>query len=152
MSCRLAGGRLETPGPTFAALLLASDVWYLNSVLGEDHSRNHAPVFDYDLADGVVRHDFVSAIEVMRRQTAREHAALIIYYPRGRAENTTDPAMFFARFLRHFGPYLQREDLIFPCRFCSIRYGCPSPEVRRRPCSAQCCSRLPLVSFRGVRL
>jgi hypothetical protein len=125
-------------------LLWLSDAYYLVSFASVDHTRNHYPIFDYDTHDGVVRHDLISAIEQMRDRAEAEHAALVVYYPRGYTENRTDPALFFGRFLRHFGRYRARDDLIFACRFCSVRYGCPFPEVRTEACADTCCYRDPM--------
>jgi len=122
-----------------AVLLSASDAYYLHFTLSVDHSRNHSPRFDFDLSDGIARHDLVAAIGAMKREVEQENAALVIYYPREYSENTTDPAMFFAQFLRHFGPYKNRPELIFPCRWCDVRYGCPFPEVLNRACGRKCC-------------
>ena len=46
--------------------------------------------------------------------------------------------------LRHFGRYRDRDDLIFPYRFCDVRYGCPFPDVRRKDCRTRCCYANPL--------
>ncbi|HSB62146.1 MAG TPA: hypothetical protein VLI67_10525, partial [Vicinamibacteria bacterium] len=57
-------GRLP-PRLVTAVLLgsvLLSDALYLRVVLGVDHRRNHMPVFDFDLSDGVIRHDLQAAI------------------------------------------------------------------------------------------
>jgi hypothetical protein len=135
-----------------AALLVASDVYYLSVTLSVDHSRNHWPRFDFDRIDGIARHDLIAAIEVMRRQVEEEHVGLVVYYPG--AENPTDPALFFARFLRHFGRYSHRSDLVFPCHWCGLRlcswcsvYGCPFPEVIDQSCGTQCCHRDPLAEI-----
>ena len=134
-----------------AVVLCASDAYYLYFTLSVDHSRNHSPVFDFDLSDGIARHDLVAAIEVMREQVEHENTALVIYYPYCFNENTTDPAVFFARFLRHFGRYDGRPWLMFPCRWCGVKYGCPFPEVRDRECSATCCYNDPLFEIRSER-
>ena len=136
-------------------LLVASDAYYLSVVLAVDHSRRHWPRFDFDLSDGIEQHDFDLAIKAMRQQAEQEAAALIVYYPREYAENTTDPAVFFGRFLRHFGPYLNRPELIFPCRWCEVklcptcgvRYGCPFPEVLGKACGSECCYTDPLAEI-----
>src|SRR5262249_152814 len=60
-----------------------------------------------------------------------------------------DPAVFFARFLRHFGRYSRRPGLIFPCRWCALGYGCPFPEVGDRECSANCCYNDPMFEIRS---
>jgi hypothetical protein len=131
-----------------AVLLCASDAYYLYFTLPVNHSRNHYPRFDFDTSDGFVRHDLVTAIEAMKRQVEQEHAVLVVYYPN--SEDTTDPPVFFGRFLRHFGPYKDRPDVIVPCRWCEyypgsgIRYGCPFPEVLNQPCGLQCCHVDPL--------
>lgn len=124
-------------------VLVASDVYYLRLTGAVNHASNHSPVFDFDLSDGPVRHDLVAAIRGMRRQVEEEGARVIVYYPRTYSENTTDPGMFFARFLRHFGPY-RRAELRFPCRWCDPKYGCPFPEVAQRGCTYTCCWRDPL--------
>ncbi len=131
-------------------LLCASDVYYLSFTLSVDHSRNHWPRFDYDLSDGFVHHDLDAVIDTMKRQVDQEHAGLVLYYPREFSENTTDPVVFFGRFLRHFGPYKDRPDVIIPCRWCEaypgsgIRYGCPFPGVVNQPCGYRCCYTDPL--------
>ena len=134
-----------------ALVLCASDSYYLYFTLSVDHSRNHSPVFDFDLSDGVARHDLVAAIDVMREQVENGNAALVIYYPDCYNENHTDPAEFFARFLRHFGRYARRPGLMFPCRWCEVKYGCPFPAVRARGCSATCCYNDPLFEIRSER-
>jgi len=140
---RRAVGR-RTILATLLALMLAADATYVAAVLGEDHRYVHYPVFDFDLADGRARHDLDGTVDVMRTQMEEEDAPLIVYYPRGQNENTTDPAMFYARFLRRAGSYHRREELIFPCHFCSLRYGCAFPDVGRRRCRGGCCYRDPL--------
>jgi hypothetical protein len=62
--------------------------------------------------------------------------------------------MFFARFLRHFGRYSGRSDLVFPCLWCRTdlcdwctAYGCPFPEVIDQSCGAKCCYRDPLAEI-----
>ena len=148
---RLSGGALA------ALLLLAavgSDAYYLHFTHVE-HAQPHWPRFDFDLSDGVARHDLDAAIETMHQEVEDEGAGLVVYYPRGFAENTTDPAVFFARFLRHFGRYQDRPDVLVPCRWCGVkscpacgvRYGCPFPDVHRQPCDGQCCYRDPLADL-----
>ncbi|HEY2772807.1 MAG TPA: hypothetical protein VGK20_02015 [Candidatus Binatia bacterium] len=117
----------------------ASDAWVLGCVFTVDHHIDHRPLFDYDPADGIVRHQMQEMIRVMRHEADDEHAGLIIYYPRSRSENATDPSMFFARFLREFGTWRGRADVLFPCRFCSVRYGCPFPNTASTPCGRRCC-------------
>jgi hypothetical protein len=133
-----------------AVLLCASDAYYLYFTLSVDHSQNHWPRFDYDRADGIARHDLTAAIEAMKRQV-EDGAVVVIYYPRESSENTTDPAVFFARFLRHFGPYKDRPELIIPCRWCEaaggIQYGCPFPEVLNQECGQVCCYSDPLAEI-----
>jgi hypothetical protein len=134
-----------------AVLLCASDAYYLYFTLSVDHSRNHYPRFDYDRADGIARHDLTAAIEAMKRQVEQDGAVVVIYYPREYSENSTDPAVFFARFLRHFGPYRDRPELIIPCRWCEaaggIQYGCPFPEVLNQECGQVCCYSDPLAEI-----
>jgi hypothetical protein len=125
-------------------LVLLSDVFYLRVTGSVDHRREHMPIFDYDLSDGWVRHDLVAAIRIMRQQVDAEHARLLVYYPRGYSENTTDPGGFFGRFLRHFGRWQGRDDLLFACRWCNMQYGCPFPDVVDRPCAQRCCWDDPL--------
>jgi hypothetical protein len=142
--------RLLRSSTIVAVLVLtvcASDAYYLYFT-SVDHSKNHSPVFDFDLADGVARHDMVAAIGVMREQVERENAALVVYYPECYTENTTDPNVFFARFLRHFGRY-RRPDLIFPCRWCEVKFGCPFPTVEKRRCGRSCCYDDPLYEIGG---
>lgn len=135
-----------------AAGALLSDARYLRAVLRVDHTENHFPVFDLDPADSLVRHDLQHAIEAMRYQSEALGAALLIVYPRvPRSESTTDPALFHARFLRHFGPYAERTDLAFACHFCEPRYGCPFPDVRGQPCAETCCPRSPVPEWRRWR-
>jgi hypothetical protein len=110
-------------------LIATSDTYYLSTLFSVNHSHNHSPVFDFDLSDGVVRHDLITAIKAMKKQVEEEKATLVIYYPRGYSENTTDPGMFFAHFLRHFGPFKSDSRLIFPYKWSDMRYGCPFPEV-----------------------
>ena len=143
--------RPQTIVIVLAVVLCASDSYYLYFTLSVDHSRNHSPVFDFDMVDGVARHDLVAAIEVMREQVEKENAALVIYYPDSYNENHTDPAVFFARFLRHFGRYDRRPGLMFPCRWCEVKYGCAFPGVRGRACSANCCYNDPLFEIRSQR-
>ena len=143
--------RPETIVIVLGLLLCASDSYYLYFTLSVDHSKNHSPVFDFDLVDGVARHDLVAAIDVMREQVENENAALVIYYPECFNENHTDPAVFFARFLRHFDRYDRRPGLIFPCRWCEVKFGCPFPGVRERECSATCCYHDPLFKIRSAR-
>lgn len=121
------------------AVLLACDARYLSAVLAVDHGRNHEPVFDFDPADGVVRHDLQRVLETMREQVETEKAGILLHYPRGRAENSTDPALFHARMLRFFGPWQQRADVAFTCTFCAPRYGCPFPETIAKGCRKKCC-------------
>jgi hypothetical protein len=119
-------------------LVAMSDAVYAKAFLSQDHSRLHPPVFDYDVADGNVRHDIDATLDYMREQLRWKDAGLVVYYPRGRNENTTDPAMFYARFLRRIGPW-QRAHWIFPCRTCETRYGCAFPDVVKRGCRHKCC-------------
>jgi hypothetical protein len=152
MAVAAAVGRLvrrrEIARTTVLAMLLvvlgASDAFYVTSVLAVDHRQVHRPIFDYDEADGVSRHKLDDVLNRMRVQIVRDHAGLIVYYPSGWNENRTDPAMFYARFLRRVGPYQQRQNLIFPCHYCDIRYGCPFPDVGGRKCRSGCCYRDPL--------
>ncbi len=120
------------------ALLAASDTVYARAFLAEDHSDVHRPIFDYDSADGDARHDIDATLDTMREQLRWKDSALLVYYPRGHAENSTDPALFYARFLRRVGPW-QRANWVFPCHFCDPRYGCPFPDVARRGCRRKCC-------------
>ena len=139
-------------GVLLTALVGVSDAYYLHFVRSVDHSHNHMPRFDFDMSDGIARHDLDAAIGLMRRQVEEEHAGLVIYYARDLTENTTDSAVFFARFLRHWGPYMDRPEVIFICRWCEVfdcptcgvRYGCPFPEVLDRPCGRTCCYSDPL--------
>ncbi|HSB62243.1 MAG TPA: hypothetical protein VLI67_11020, partial [Vicinamibacteria bacterium] len=78
-------------------------------------------------------------------------AVLVIVYPRGYNENTTDPGMFHARFLRHFGRFTGRPDVVFPCRFCDPRYGCPFPALHGAGCAARCCYEDPAPTVREAR-
>jgi hypothetical protein len=135
-----------------AFVLCASNAYYLYFTVSVSHATNHSPIFDFDLADGTARHDIATAIGMMREQVVNEHAALVVYYPQCYQENTTDPAVFFARFLRHFGRYRGRRDLIFPCRLCEAKYGCPFPAVIDRPCRNSCCYNDPLSEIRSQRL
>jgi len=84
-------------------------------------------------------------------EVEQDGAVVVIYYPREYSENTTDPAVFFARFLRHFGPYRDRPELIIPCRWCEaaggIQYGCPFPEVLNQECGQVCCYSDPLAEI-----
>ena len=131
---------------------LLSDAHYLLAVLRVDHTRNHFPVFDLDPADSLVRHDLQHAIEAMRYQSEILGAALLIVYPRvPRNESSTDPAVFHARFLRHFGRYTERSDLAFACHFCEPRYGCPFPDVRGQACAGTCCPTSPVSEWRRWR-
>jgi hypothetical protein len=133
-----------------AALL--SDVVYLRFTLAVDHTRNHSPLFDFDLSDGVIRHDMQAAVVTMKEQAEREGALLVIVYPRGRSENTTDPVMFHARFLRYFGRFDDPSDVVFPCHFCDARYGCPFPSVQGSECALRCCYEDPLPAIGRARL
>jgi hypothetical protein len=119
-------------------LLGLSDLFYARAFLAQDHTDLHAPVFDYDVADGIARHDIDVSLDYMREQIRGKDAAVLVYYPSGRFENTTDPTMFYARFLRRIGSW-QRSRWILPCRFCNPRYGCPHPEVAKRACGRTCC-------------
>jgi hypothetical protein len=151
-----------------AVLLCASDPYYLYFTLSVDHSRNHWPRFDFDPVDGVARHDLTAVIEAMKRHVEQDGAVLVIYYTPELSENATDPAVFYARFLRHFGPYKDRPELIILCRWCfavvpmindqhivrfetcpqcGIRYGCPFPEVLNHECGRECCSTDPLAEI-----
>jgi hypothetical protein len=127
--------------------LVASDVYYLRVTGAVNHDTDHSPVFDFDLSDGPVRHDLVLAIDIVKQQVEDEGAGVVVYYPRAYSENTTDPGMFFARFLRHFGRY-RRPELRFACRWCDVKYGCPFPEVEARRCASTCCWRNPLPELR----
>jgi hypothetical protein len=144
--------RSRTIACILASVLFASDAYYLHFTASVSHAMNHSPVFDFDLADGLARHDIATAIGMMREQVVNEHAALVVYYPQCYQENTTDPALFFARFLRHFGRYRGRRDVIFPCRWCEVKYGCPFPAVIDRPCRSTCCYNDPLSEIRSQRL
>jgi hypothetical protein len=119
-------------------LLALSDVYYLGAVATIDHARNHRPRFDFDLSDGNVRHDFDAVAKRMREQLSADDVTLVVYYPRGYAENATDPGVFFAHLLRHLGHYRNRPDLVFPCHWCDVRYGCAFPEVVNRSCTTCC--------------
>lgn len=132
-------------------VLLLSDVYYVASLLRIDHSRNHTPLFDYDASDGVARHDLTRIIAAMRSQAAEGQALLVIDDAKARDENRTDPAVFHARFLRQFGSYRARGNLVFSCEFCDIEYGCPFPEVRGRPCASKCCYKSPLARLPAAR-
>jgi hypothetical protein len=134
--------RAVSPGRVSAVLLtsvLLSDAVYLGLILRVDHTRNHSPIFDFDLSDGVVRHDMQAAILEMKDQVERLGGAVVIVYPRGYSESTTDPAMFHAHFLRHLGAFADRPEIIFPCRFCDARYGCPFPDLLGKECALRCC-------------
>jgi len=124
-----------------AALLAvaASDAYYVASILRIDHAENHRPVFDHDRADGIARHDLTAIIRTMRDEVRKAGEVLVVHYPRDGSENATDPAVFPARFLRHFGSYRGNPRVAFACRWCDVRYGCPFPEVRRRRCARRCC-------------
>jgi hypothetical protein len=132
------GMRRRAIAATLLVLVAASDFVYAKAFLSQDHSKLHPPVFDYDVADGNARHDIDATLDYMRGQLRWKDAGLIVYYPRGRAENTTDPSMFYARFLRRIGPW-QRAHWLFPCHVCETRYGCPFPDVARRGCRRKCC-------------
>lgn len=129
------------------ASVLLSDAVYLGLTLRVDHTRNHSPLFDFDLSDGVIRHDMQAAVLEMKDQVERLGGAVVIVYPRGVAENTTDPAMFHARFLRHLGRFAGRPEIIFPCRFCDARYGCPFPDLLGRECALRCCPDDPRMAI-----
>jgi hypothetical protein len=144
----ISPGRVTT---VVLACVLLSDVAYLGLNLRVDHSRNHSPLFDFDISDGVVRHDMQAAILQMKDQVERLGGAVVIVYPRGRSENTTDPAMFHARFLRHLGRFAGRPEIIFPCRFCDARYGCPFPELLGRECALRCCQDDPRLAIEQAR-
>jgi hypothetical protein len=131
-----------------AGCLLVADVVYVTSVSRVDHAANHPPIFDFDLSDGPTRHDLVAAIDVMRRQVEEQGAGLVVFYPRGDSENRTDPGMFFARVLRHWGPYRRNRDVLFPCRFCDFKYGCAFPQVQGRGCADRCCYADPIPRLR----
>jgi hypothetical protein len=134
---------------TLLALLAVADVTYVEAFRSYDHVRNHRPIFDYDRVDGEARHDLDESVDYMRRQLRWSNAGLLVYYPRGRSENTTDPEMFFARVLRRLGPF-HRDDWIFPCHFCDPRYGCPFPDVIRRGCRKKCCYFDPVKKIRAT--
>lgn len=133
-------------------LALASDAAYLTRITMVDHRANHWPAFDFDRSDGIARHDLDAAIREMKRQSQETPTTLVIIYPRGRSENMTDPAMFHARFLRHFGPYAGRANVVFPCRSCDRRYGCAFPEVAGKSCAERGCFESPLGAVREARL
>gem|GEM_PF-6911092 len=116
-------------------LIATSDCYYLSTIFSVNHAHNHSPVFDFDLSDGITRHDLISAIKAMKKQVEEKKTTLIIYYPRGYSENTTDPGMFFAHFLRHFGRFTADSRLIFPYQWCDMRYGCPFPDAAGQDCS-----------------
>jgi hypothetical protein len=128
------------------ALLAGSDFVYARAFLAEDHQDVHRPVFDHDEADGAARHDLDATLDLMREQLRWKNSALLVYYPSGRNENTTDPAMFYARFLRRIGRF-DRAGWIFPSRFCQPRYGCPFPDVVRRGCRGKGCYFDPLLTL-----
>lgn len=130
-------------------LVLASDSYYMYFVMSVDHSDNHSPVFDFDLSDGRVRHDLVAAIKTMKAQATEERALLVIDYPRGYSENTTDPGMFFAHFLRHYGRFETSKELVFPCKWCDNRYGCPFPGLDR-DCANKCCYKSPEIIIKSA--
>lgn len=134
-----------------AAVLALSNGYYVYSVLRVSHQHNHTPVFDYDTADGVVRHDVNKRIREMRRQRFDENAFLVLNYPRGADENHTDPSVFYARFLRYFGRYDNDRELVVTCRFCDLPYGCPFPHVRRSKCTHSCCYEDPMVRLASLR-
>jgi len=119
-------------------LLALSDVYYLAVIATIDHTRNHRARFDFDLSDGNVRHDFIAVARLMKEQLSADDVTLVVYYPRGYAENTTDPGLFFAHLLRHLGQYRNRPNLFFPCHWCDVRYGCAFPEVVDRQCMTCC--------------
>ena len=137
-------GRVST---VVLACVLLSDAVYLGLTLRVDHTRNHSPIFDFDLSDGVVRHDMQAAILEMKDQVERLGGAIVIIYPRGYSENTTDPAMFHARFLRHLGRFAGRPEVIFPCRFCDASYGCPFPDLLGQECALRCCQDDPRLAI-----
>lgn len=146
-------GRL-TPRLVTAVLLgsaLLSDAHYLYFTLRVDHTRNHSSVFDFDLSDGIVRHDLQAAILKMKEQVDVQDAVLVIVSPRGTNENTTDPALFHARFLRHFGSFAGRPEVVFPCGFCDPRYGCPFPALLGAGCAERCCYEDPSFTMREAR-
>jgi hypothetical protein len=131
--------------------VLLSDVTYLGLTLRVDHTRDHTPLFDFDLSDGIVPHHVEAALREMKDQVERLGGAVVIVYPRGLSENTTDPAMFHARFLRHLGRFAGRPEIIFPCRFCEARYGCPFPELLGRECALRCCHDDPRLAIERAR-
>ena len=147
------GGALASrqTGAVLLAAALVSDAVYLRFVLGQDHSRNHSPLFDFDLSDGVIRHDMEAAVRTMREQSDAG-AALVVAYPRGASENTTDPAMLHARFLRRFGRLPEPHDVAFACHTCDRRYGCPFPERQDSACALRCCFADPAPAIRQARL
>lgn len=130
------------------ACLVVSDVYYVTSVRRVSHAANHPPIFDFDMSDGATRHDLVAAIATMRRQVEEEGAGLVVSYPRGYSERTTDPGMFFARVLRHWGPYQRNRNVVFPCRFCEFKYGCAFPQVQGKDCANRCCYADPIPRLR----
>jgi hypothetical protein len=131
-----------------AACLLVADVVYVTSVRRVNHATNHPPIFDFDLSDGPTRHDLIAAIELMRHQVEEEGAGLVVAYPREYSENTTDPGLFFARVLRHWGRYRRNRDVLFPCRTCEFKYGCAFPQVEGKPCANRCCWADPFPRLR----
>jgi hypothetical protein len=137
-------GRVST---VVLACVLLSDAVYLGLTLRADHTRNHSPLFDFDLSDGEVRHDMQAAILEMKDQVERLGGAVVIVYPRGYSENTTDPALFHARVLRHLGRFAGHPEIIFPCRFCDARYGCPFSDLLGRECALRCCHDDPRLAI-----
>jgi hypothetical protein len=124
-------------------LLILSDAYYLTFSTLIDHSSNHYPVFDFDLSDGRVRHDLIAAARLIKQQAEDESVLIVIDYPRSYSENTTDPGMFYAHLLRHFGDYQGSDQLVYVRKWCDFRYGCPFPEVSGSGCINQGCFRSP---------
>jgi hypothetical protein len=123
--------------------LLCTDFYYLYTVLSVSHQKNHSPVFDFDLNDGIVRHDMISAARAMKEQVIIENKFLVIYYPYNYSENSTDPAVFFAHFLRNYGNYQNSKDVFFPAKWCVNEYGCPFPELSDPKCRKTYCLEDP---------
>jgi hypothetical protein len=145
----LAGRSLEqgviaerTAGRLLLALVLASDALYLGVVFSVDHRVDHFPRYDFDTWDSVVHHELDAALRQMRADLD-SGAGLVVYYPRGYSENTTDPALFFGHLLRHLGYYPGEHAVEFPCHWCDVRYGCPFPETAAAACADRCCYNPP---------
>lgn len=130
-----------------AICLVLSDGFYLYFSLSVNHQRNHYPVFDFDLSDGSTRHDLISAIKQMKEQVHDHRNFLIIEYPHGYSENNTDPGMFFAHFLRHFGRFKPADNLFFSYQWCDKRYSCPFPNVLERDCAVRGCYQDPIAQI-----